>query len=295
MGMVGSFTVPPVTKITVVKAKSVNNCNNKDSLQYKCTQSQPPFKVQLFRYGKAIGSVITVNDTMPFKIGSLQLGSYFATARGNNGTDAFTGTSATSALMPVPQGVLAKNIKSKTATIKWNHLTCVKFYTVQFRKSGVTTWSNRNTMGNKDSLNLTGLTANTKYEFRVASKDSANKIIAASKFTVISTFTTAASLIADNSSSPDFGSINKESLQKDILIYPNPAKNSFTVQTNGLRFNSAKLINANGVIIWSAAQNALSENNKLSVNVSNVAAGTYFLVLIDVNNKQHMQKIVIEK
>jgi len=278
MGMVGSFKVPPLTKISVLKTLSVNSCISADSIQYK-------------------GSVITVNDTMPFTIKNLQLGSYFITARGNNGTDALTGKSATSALAPVPTGVLAKNIKSTTTTIKWNHLTCVKFYTVQFRKKGVTTWTKKNTVGNKDSLNLTGLTASTIFEFQVASNDSVNKKIATSKFSALNTFTTTASLITViNSSSPPIGSTIKEDVQnKDLLVYPNPATNSFTIQTNGLHYNSAKLFNADGIVVWSAPHNALSGDNKLNVNVSNFASGTYFLVLIDVNNKQHLEKIVVEK
>ena len=292
MGMVGSFTVPPITKVTVVKAGAVNSCSNSDSIVFKCTQSKPPFKVQLFRYGVASGSVRTVNDTMPFTIKGLSLGSYFATAIGNNGTDANAGKSSTTSLAPIPQGVFATHIGTTTATIKWNHFSCVKFYTVEFRKQGTTTFTLRNTSGNKDSLNLTGLTANTTYEFQVAANDSANRITAQSKFSGIKTLTTrAAAVIAMNSYSAPV-SVGKD---KALLIYPNPATNSLTIQTNGLRFKSAQLRNEEGVVVWRASGTALTDNNKFNINVSNLPTGTYFLQFIDINNKQRTEKIMIER
>jgi plastocyanin len=293
MGMKGSFTVPPITKTIVVKSGAVNICSNSDSIVFKCTQSKPPFKVQLFRYGVATGSVITRNDTMPFTIRGLSLGSYFVTAIGNNGTDANAGKSPIVALAPIPQGVLSTHIGTTTATIKWTHLSCVKFFTVRFRKQGTITFTNKNTSGNKDSLNLTGLTANTTFEYQVASNDSANHITATSSFSSIKTFKTAAAaavITTNNSSVP--GSVGKD---KDLLIYPNPTSNSFTIQTNGLRFNSAQLRNEEGVVIWRAPSSALTNNNKLNVNVANVPAGTYFLQLVDINNRQHTEKIVIER
>ena len=101
MGMVGSFNVPFISKIVPTKEGSVNNCTNTDSLQYKCTQSKPSYKVQLFRYGLAFGSVRTVLDTLPFTYRNLPLGSYFATAKGNGGADTVSGKSRISVLMPV--------------------------------------------------------------------------------------------------------------------------------------------------------------------------------------------------
>lgn len=291
MGMLGTFNTPTVAKIALVKATAVNSCSNTNKLKYKCTQSKPPFKVQLFRYSVAFGSVLTVTDTLPFTISNLPIGSYFATADGNNGADATAGKSATSSLMPVPQGVLAANISSTTATIKWNHLGCVKFYALQFRKKGTSKWTSKNTTGNKDSLKLTALAANTTYEFRVASKDSANKITAASKFTAINSFKTKAALIAAN----DLKNDNNVYTGKEVLIYPNPTANSFTIQANGLRIISAQLRNAEGVPVWNWIQNTSEGNKSIDVNVSNFSGGTYFLVIIDANKKQYTKKIIVER
>jgi len=298
MGMVGSFTVPPRTKITVVKTSVVNSCSNLNSIQYKCTQSKPPFKVQLFRYGKAFGSVRTVNDTLPFTYSSLPLGSYFATARGNNGTDALTGKSSTKALVPKPAGVFDTHVASTKATIKWNHYSCVKFYSVQYRKKGTTTWIKVNTVGNKDSLNLINLAASTKYQFHVAANDSANKIIATSSYSAIDSFVTKASglvVIADEPVAPESVDKAGSDLEKSILVFPNPASNWFHVQTNGSSFKKAELRNASGQLVWSSANNALLSNTLITVNTSDLAAGIYFLVLYDSENHSVVKKVVITK
>ena len=133
MGMVGSFTVPPLAQITTAQVGVLNNCANKDSLQYKCTQSRPPYKVQLFRYGVPFGSVRTVPDTLRFLINNLPVGSYFATVKGNNGADSLTGKSSTSSVVPVPTNLLKRRITGTTVTIKWNRYSCVKYYHIEFR------------------------------------------------------------------------------------------------------------------------------------------------------------------
>src|SRR6476646_5223820 len=140
LGMVGSFKVPPRTNVTVVKTSVVNNCTSTNSIVFRCTQSTPPFKVQLYRYGIPLGAVRTVSDTLTFTYINLPVGSYYATARGNNGTDALVGKSSTKALVPTPTGVFDTHVTGTKATIKWNHYTCVKFYSVQYRVKGATTW-----------------------------------------------------------------------------------------------------------------------------------------------------------
>ena len=295
MGMVGSFTVPPRTKVTVVKTTTVNSCSNLNSIQYKCTQSKPPFKVQLFRYGKAFGSLRTVNDTLAFTYSSLPLGSYFATARGNNGADVLVGKSSTKALVPKPTGVFDTHVGSTKATIKWNHYSCVKFFSVQYRKKGITTWTKINTVGNKDSLNLASLASSTKYQFRVAANDSANKIIATSSYSAVDSLVTKAAALTLNGSEAPEGIAETSDLENAVLVFPNPASTSFTIQTNGNHFNAAQLRNTDGQLVWSSAGRALLNNGRLNVNTGGLPAGTYFLVLLDAKNHSVVKKIVIER
>jgi len=294
MGMVGSFIVLPRAKIVILKATAVNSCSSTNSLQYKCTQSQPPYKVQLFRYGLAFGSSRTVPDTLPFTFSNLPVGSYSATAKGHNGTDSLTGGSATSPLAPIPINIRKAHITSTKATILWTHYTCVKFFTVQFRLKGTTTFTKINTIGNKDSLNLTGLTPNSRYEFQVASADSARKIIASSKFTPIDSFKTTASGLVELKS--NVTTIDQEVSAESFTVYPNPAASAITVQIQNGRFVAAILRNTNGKIIWSELQPALLEKGKqLHINLQKIPAGTYFLQLTDADKKNMVKEVIVVK
>ena len=299
MGMTGTFTVLPLTKVTVVKSVSVNNCTNTNSIQYKCTRSKPTYKVQLFRYGQSFGSPRIISDTLPFTISSLPIGSYFAKAKGNGGTDSLSGKSGTTVLMPVPSGLKALHITGSKATLKWTPYTCVKFYTVQYRKKGVTTWTKINTLGNKDSINLTSLTLNTKYQFQVASVDSAHKIIATGKFSAIDSFLTTSSAtntlndnyLLDNSITEIPGDNNEP-----VNVFPNPVSTQFRIQTKNNSFVSALLRSIDGKVVWTESNHTLLERGKeLDVDVSNMPAGIYFLQLIDINNNNTIKKIVVAK
>lgn len=295
MGMVGSFNVPFVSKIVPLKEGSVNNCTNTDSIQYKCTQSKPPYKVQLFRYGFAFGSVRTVPDTLPFIFRSLPLGSYFATAKGNNGADTVSGKSRISILMPVPTHLLKTHITGTKATLKWTGYSCVKFYTVQFRRKGTTTWNKINTLGNKDSVNLTALTPNTKYQFQVASADSANKIIATGRFSPIDSFMTAATGLISLNQNKSIINISVDT-DEPVTVFPNPVSANLRIQTKNKSFVAAVLRGIDGKVVWSESNHTSLERGKeLNVNVTNIPAGTYLLQLIDVNNNSTFKKIIVVK
>jgi hypothetical protein len=295
MGMVGSFNVPFVTKIVPTKEGSVNNCTSTDSIQYKCTQSKPPYKVQLFRYGLAFGSLRTVTDTLPFTYRNLPLGSYFAIAKGNGGLDTVSGKSRISVLMPIPTHVVAIHITSTKVTIKWTGYSCVKFSTVQFRRKGATTWNRLNTLGNKDSLNITSLGVNTKYEFQVASADSANKIIATGRFSPIDSFKTTATGLVSLDQNKSNISISVDS-DESLTVFPNPVSANLRIQIKNKSFVVAQLRSIDGKVVWSESNHSSLERGKeLNVNVTNMPAGTYLLQLIDVNNNSTIKEIIIVK
>lgn len=66
----------------------------------------------------------------------------------------------------VPSGLSASNITATSATINWSDMG-VTSYDVRYRVNGSPTWTN--TTSTTTSLNLTGLTINTEYEFQVSS------------------------------------------------------------------------------------------------------------------------------
>lgn len=300
MGMTGTFTVTPIkASIVATKAVSVNNCTNTNSLQYKCTLSKPPYKVQLFRYGLAFGTVRTVPDNLPFTYSNLPIGSYFAHAKGNNGADALIGKSGTNVLMPVPTSLRELRITGTKVTLKWSKYLCVKYYTVQYRVKGVLTWTKINTIGNKDSINLSGLKVNTKYQYSVAAVDSLRRIIATGRFSVIDSFMTKASgitaLPGDNASS-NVILANPGDLQGPAIVFPNPASSQFRIQVKDNNYISAVLRNVLGQVVWSEANSALlSKGRVVDVNLGQVPVGTYFLQLVDANKKSVIKKIIVTR
>lgn len=297
MGMVGSFIVPPLAQLATTQVGILNNCANKDSIQYKCTKSKPPYKVQLFRYGVPFGSVRTVPDTMKFFFKNLPVGSYFATVKGNNGADSLTGKSSTSSVVPIPTNLLKRNVTGTKATLKWSRYSCVKYYLIEFRIKGMSTWQRKNTIGNKDSIDLTGLTRNSKYEFHIQAVDSANKISAFGKFSVLDSFmTTNAATLARDANSPEAVIGQSGDKASTVLIFPNPSSNHFKIQTTDQTFVSVILRRVDGKVIWrKSGSNLLTKNNQLDVDVNGVADGTYLLQLTDANNKSIFKEIIVIK
>jgi plastocyanin len=295
MGMVATFNIPFVSKLAVTREVSVNNCTTTNSVQYKCTLSKPPYRVQLFRYGLAFGAVRTVADTLPFTYSNLPLGSYFATAKGNGGADTVPGVSRISILMPVPGRLPSAHITSTKATIKWTGYSCVKFYTVQFRRKGTTTWNKINTLGNKDSLNLTALTPNTKYQFQVAAVDSARKIIATGRFSAIDSFMTAVTGLTSLRQNKSIISTSTDS-DEAVSVFPNPVSVNLRIQIKNKSFVAALIRSIDGKVVWKQSNRALLEKGKeLNVNVSNIPGGNYLLELIDVHNNSIFKKIIVVK
>ncbi len=78
----------------------------------------------------------------------------------------------------------ATNIASTQATITWSAVSGATNYRVIYRKSGTAGWTNKYTTGT--SVNLTGLSANTTYQYRVRAKCGGTW----TSWTVTKTFTT---------------------------------------------------------------------------------------------------------
>ena len=66
----------------------------------------------------------------------------------------------------IATGLAATNITTTTATINWNQLTGV-FYTVEYRPVAASAWISAAAGGTGGSINLTGLSISTQYEWRV--------------------------------------------------------------------------------------------------------------------------------
>jgi plastocyanin len=296
MGMTGTFTVTGgVAKavITLVKAVIVNNCTNTNTLKYKCTNSTPPYKVQLYRYGVVFGAARSVTDTTTYL--NLPIGSYYATAFGKGATGTNFGKSVTSSVVPVPTSLSVSRITATGARLKWIKYACVKYYRVQYKIRDSLIWITKNTLGNKDSIDLTALRANTKYQFRVASADSLNKITAISRFSVIDSFVTKASMPVSDSaiSSKENKELSPATEDNSVVAYPNPASTQLHVQANK-SFISVSLIDLSSKIVWEGSgTELLIKGKQLDIDISRLPEGTYLLRLIDEQHRVVTKKVVI--
>lgn len=86
----------------------------------------------------------------------------------------------------VPSSLAASAITSTSATLNWGAVANASSYSVQYKLSSATTWTS--TTATTTSLNLSGLTASTAYDFQV----STNCASGSSAFSATSTFTTSA-------------------------------------------------------------------------------------------------------
>ena len=85
----------------------------------------------------------------------------------------------------VPTGLSTSNITETTASASWTAVTDADDYTIQFRQTGTSSWTNGVIAGT--SASLTGLTASTSYEIQVRS----NCSFGSSAYSSSSNFTTA--------------------------------------------------------------------------------------------------------
>lgn len=65
-----------------------------------------------------------------------------------------------------PSGLTSTNITTTTATISWSSVTGANNYDVDYKAHASSTWINAATATTSTSINLTGLTANTLYDWR---------------------------------------------------------------------------------------------------------------------------------
>ena len=283
--------------IKLTGADTATTCTNTSTLAFKCSKSQPPYTVQLYRYGVAYGSARIVTNTNTFTFNNLPQGSYYATAYGDGATGTAFGKSPTINVMPPVTGTLnTTNIMQTSAKTNWTALSCAKFYAVQYHKAGESAWLTKYSNGNTGSATLTGLTANTTYRWRVQAADSVGNIVATSKFTDSVTFTTA-TLFASANDGSETNAIANTKPVGSVAVYPNPASAQIKLQVHNAMSNqpvSAVLKDMNGNILWSIQNVPASSLNGKTIDVSKFSNGIYILQVTDKNQKMiTAQKIAV--
>ena len=103
-------------------------------------------------------------------------------------TAQFTTTAVTAC--GIPSGLAAKNITTATSTVNWAAVSGANNYDVDYKTDVAATWTNAVTATTADSVNLSGLTASTLYDYRVRSNcSSGTSVYDTAKFTTASVVT----------------------------------------------------------------------------------------------------------
>ncbi|HEX5154265.1 MAG TPA: T9SS type A sorting domain-containing protein [Parafilimonas sp.] len=182
-------------------------------------------------------------------------------------------------------GFVANNITSTSATLNWDVVNCAKGYKVQYRKKGTTAWTAINVTTNTGTLNLTGLTANTTYQWRVATKCKNNGATSFSQYSAIKQFTTTAAFASAETSDAVTTAI--QGLQ--LKIEPNPASSTALLVINSKVTNASVVItDLAGKVIWK--QNGIN-TTKLNLPVQHFSLGAYMVKLSN-GDKTYTVKLI---
>ena len=167
-----------------------------------------------------------------------------------------------------PTNGAASNITSTTATISWTGTCNGLTYNLQYRKTGTITWTSVNTAST--SANISGLTANTSYDFRVRSECGGGNN---SAYFAIQTFSTTLRL----------GMEAEELAIKGVNIFPNPAKDNVSVEITSTtsKIVNIALVNSLGQIV-DRMDNVTVEGTILrTIDLKKMNSGMYYVNIYD--------------
>jgi hypothetical protein len=190
---------------------------------------------------------------------------------------------------PPSAGFTATNITATSATLNWTAVGCASGYKVQYRVKGTTTWTTVNITTNTDTLNIKGLTVNTIYQWRVATKCKNNGTNSLSPFSKINQFTTAASFAVSGTVTEADAELKTSS----ITVYPNPANRTAIVQVNSFKVDNytLELTDISGKVLQTKTGNLSVGINQIVIDVSEYASGVYVINLTDGEHGRRMLKL----
>jgi hypothetical protein len=196
-----------------------------------------------------------------------------------------TGYTLTITCPGVATGLNTTNITGTTATLNWAAVGCAAGYKIQYRVKGTTAWTTQNTTGNITSLALTGLTINTTYQWRMATKCKNGTTTSFSAYSPNQQFKTAAAIIASAENALQ-AVIN----EKKIWVQPNPAVNNSTVIFTATQANSKytiQLTDLSGKTIWHKEGITVKGTNSVSLSLSlSKFAKSMYLVHVLINGEK---------
>jgi len=95
-------------------------------------------------------------------------------------------------------------------------------------------------------------------------------------------------LITPNNQTQEMKTVINETTKQYVSVYPNPSKGNFII--TGKQLNRIEIIGLDGKML----KTQIPSSNMSSINVSDIPTGIYFLKAITIDDKIHIQKIIIE-
>ncbi|MBX7110163.1 MAG: fibronectin type III domain-containing protein [Chitinophagales bacterium] len=167
-----------------------------------------------------------------------------------------------------PASPAAGSITSTTANISWTGTCNAVTYNLQYRKTGTITWTSVNTAST--NATISGLTANTSYDYRVRSECGGGNN---SSYTAILTFTTTLRL----------GMESEELAVKGINVFPNPAKDNVSVEITSAtaKIVNITLVNALGQQVAAMDNITVDGTITRTIDCRKLNSGIYYLNIYD--------------
>jgi hypothetical protein len=181
---------------------------------------------------------------------------------------------------PSASGMQALNVTSNSAKLKWQAATNAESYEIRYKAVGSGPWTT--VSSNQKSVNISGLAANTSYNWKVRSLCS-DPNPPSSEFTKNKKFTTL----------PQKLSVDPETLA--IAVFPNPATDQVNIEVDMVKAGTltVRFFNVIGQEQSAKTLNLESGDHTFAMNVQEWPRGIYF-VEASSNNWKQTGKISIE-
>ena len=166
-------------------------------------------------------------------------------------------------------GLNASSITPTSATVSWTGISCAVKYKVQYRKQGISAWTSK--YSTTTSYVITGLAANTSYEYRITTFCSSNGS-SNSGATATYGFTTTLRISSEVSS-----------FEELMTIYPNPTDGYATIQFTLTQSSHVcvKLYDVSGKEMETLLNGEISKGEQsLQLNTDHFAKGIYIVRMI---------------
>lgn len=157
---------------------------------------------------------------------------------------------------------------SAAIKINWDASDGAELYKIQYREVGAITWQIKTASAPKTARIIKGLDCNTTYEYQIASI--CDGVVSA--FTAIQTISTLDCKIGEMQ------------VSESLLVFPNPATNVITVNTDEeIVLGNISVTDLQGNIILQSTANS----NTFAIDISELASGTYIIIAQTLDGLQH--------